>query len=212
MATAEEHKHEWINNPGPWYGVTKRLYDAPLMLAIEYIALDFLKRIKFKSLLEVGCCWGHHLMNIATNFPDKKFLGVDISEWYINAAKDERKKRDIHNVGFIVKDAEDMIFGDKFDVVMAGDFFTGYPKKAAREAFDKMVEYSNKYILLTHEFTPDYAIEREKDWYNANDGLYIHDFDTWFKENNLELRKTNLHNFGCFHERFNIMLTGEKID
>ena len=80
------------------------------------IALDCLKKFKFRSLLDVGCATGDFLYFAEKKFPDASFFGIDVDKDLLAIAKEKTKdgcnfvKENIWELNKIIK---------KYDVVTA---------------------------------------------------------------------------------------------
>jgi len=80
------------------------------------IVLDALSKIRFRSLLEIGCNCGPNLMNIIERFPQSEVVGIDINSGAIEMARGLLPPRVID---LVVKPADDIPFSNKStDVVL----------------------------------------------------------------------------------------------
>lgn len=87
--------------------------------------IDEIKREKFETLLDVGCGTGNSIELLYKEFPEKKYMGIDLAENMIEAAC----RKAIPNAGFLVGDAENLPFEEgKFDVVICKESFHHYPQ------------------------------------------------------------------------------------
>lgn len=59
------------------------------------------------KVLDVGCGRGIAIMKMAELFPQSKYHGIDLSQEAIDWAREEAKKRGLHNVTFEIQDASD---------------------------------------------------------------------------------------------------------
>ena len=83
-----------------------------------------IKREEFKDLLDVWCWTGSVLSLLSEEFPNKHYVGLDLTPRMIEVAKSKKLK----NVEFIVWDAENLPFKDNsFDVVICSQSFHHYP-------------------------------------------------------------------------------------
>ncbi len=53
----------------------------------EELILDTLAKIKFQTLVEIGCGYGRYLKCIAERFPGTRLAGIDISPTQISEAR-----------------------------------------------------------------------------------------------------------------------------
>ena len=86
--------------------------------------LEELKKDNFEDLLDVGCGTGPMVELLASEFPDKRYTGLDLTPRMIEVAN----AKGIENARFIVGDAEDLPFDDaSFDAVICANSFHHYP-------------------------------------------------------------------------------------
>jgi 2-polyprenyl-3-methyl-5-hydroxy-6-metoxy-1,4-benzoquinol methylase/glycosyltransferase involved in cell wall biosynthesis len=73
-------------------------------------------------VLDYGCAHGHYTMPLARDFPSCDFVGMDISQRAVNAAKKWQTKAAVKNAEFIVGSQADLTESlGKFDVIIAGE-------------------------------------------------------------------------------------------
>lgn len=83
-----------------------------------------IKKEEFNDLLDVGCWTGPILTLLVKEYPDKHYVGLDLTPKMIEVAKSKKLK----NVEFIVWDAEDLPFEkNSFDVIICSQSFHHYP-------------------------------------------------------------------------------------
>lgn len=70
---------------------------------------------------DVGCGTGHAMVLLAQAFPASSFVGYDISEEAIAAARREAAEYGLDNAQFEVRDAATLVVDDPFDVVFVFD-------------------------------------------------------------------------------------------
>ena len=201
-------KRAWIEiDGGGWVGPSRSLYKTPWMKNSIEETLKFLRSIKMKKVLEIGCFNAHHLKIFAEEFPDVEFLGIDISPTFIKMA--EANSNGLKNVSFKIMDAEEMTFNKEFDVVICGDIMCAYPQDGARSIFNAMTRATKKYLILQREFDADFASPQSYHFMENYWCLSIHNFDLWFEENGFSLSKINLGETDPTRGRLNAMLIGE---
>ena len=112
---------------------------------------EFTKAVKiyetdpFDSLLDVGCGTGPVVELLAKKYPEKHFIGLDITPAMIEVAQ----SKGLSNAEFMVGDAENLPFGDgRFDAVLCSNSFHHYPNPGAflREAH-RVLRPGGKLIL-----------------------------------------------------------------
>jgi len=86
--------------------------------------LEELEKIKFKDLLDVGCGTGPMIELLTEEYPDRHYVGMDLTPKMIEVANAKKLK----NAEFITGDSEDMPFEDEsFDVLICANSFHHYP-------------------------------------------------------------------------------------
>ena len=73
------------------------------------------------DVLDVGCGSGRAMCFLARRFPNSRFVGYDISEEGISAARETAAKGDLSNVAFDVLDVSKIDHVDDFDLITAFD-------------------------------------------------------------------------------------------
>ncbi|MDU6012001.1 MAG: methyltransferase domain-containing protein [Slackia sp.] len=99
----------------------------------------------FDNVLDVGCGTGPVIELLAKKYPEKHFVGLDITPAMIEAAR----SKGLLNAEFVVGDAENLPFGDGgFDAVLCSNSFHHYPNPGAflREAH-RVLRPGGKLIL-----------------------------------------------------------------
>lgn len=107
--------------------------------------LTELERDPFDNVLDVGCGTGPVIELLSKKYPEKHFVGLDITPAMIEVAQSKR----LSNAEFIVGDAENLPFGDgSFDAVLCANSFHHYPNPGAflREAH-RVLRPGGKLIL-----------------------------------------------------------------
>ena len=86
--------------------------------------LDEIKKQDFETLLDAGCATGPMLSLLTMEYPDKNYIGLDLSPEMIKIAK----KKNLRNTTFIEGDCENMPLEDNtFDIVINSQSFHHYP-------------------------------------------------------------------------------------
>lgn len=86
--------------------------------------LEELKKYPFEKLLDVGCGTGSMIELLVKEFPDKNYVGIDLTPRMIEVAQ----KKQLANCEFMVGDSEHMPFeNDMFDVLICTNSFHHYP-------------------------------------------------------------------------------------
>lgn len=99
----------------------------------------------FDDVLDVGCGTGPVIELLAKKYPEKHFVGLDITPAMIEVAR----SKGLPNAEFVVGDAESLPFGDEgFDAILCSNSFHHYPNPGAflREAH-RVLRPGGKLIL-----------------------------------------------------------------
>jgi SAM-dependent methyltransferase len=73
------------------------------------------------EVADIGCGSGHAINLMAAAFPQSRFVGFDLSEEGIAAARHEARTLGITNARFEVRDVTDLDLPGRFDLIMAFD-------------------------------------------------------------------------------------------
>ena len=79
-----------------------------------------LTQVRFNKILELGCGTGNYCSLLREKFSEAQLTAVDISEPMIAVARNKLKGSKIN---FVVADAEDVSFGEGFDLVTSNACF-----------------------------------------------------------------------------------------
>jgi len=113
--TKTENKEHWNkfakNNPNSFFGAS---YDKNLVELENYFIINVLKKIKPKSLLDIGCGNGYRT-KLFSKYVKGKTIGIDYAEKMIKQAK---KIEDSH-VSFELADIWDYKNNQKFDSIVS---------------------------------------------------------------------------------------------
>jgi tocopherol O-methyltransferase len=95
--------------------------------------LSFVEPIKGKKVLEVGCGNGVQTKFIHEQYLPGTITGLDINDGNICIASEEKERRQVYNVQFLVGNAQDMktIPDNSFDIVINIESAFHYPDKDA---------------------------------------------------------------------------------
>lgn len=86
--------------------------------------LEELEKEDWESLLDAGCGPGPMITLLAEKYPNKRYVGIDLTPKMIETAK----KKEIPNAEFIVGDCENLPFEENsFDVIICSNSFHHYP-------------------------------------------------------------------------------------
>lgn len=86
--------------------------------------LKELRKERFETLLDAGCGTAPMLSLLTKEYPDKHYVGLDLTPEMIRKAKE----KNLPNTELVVGDCEDLPFGaETFDVVINSQSFHHYP-------------------------------------------------------------------------------------
>ena len=120
--------------------------------------LYLLKKIKsshFNSILEIGAKEGRNLRMIAKSFPDKRFVGIDISKEAIELGNKLFYKEGFSNVRLFEADAEQLKFeNDSFDTVLVFAVLIYFPSNKIKKVIAELLRVAKKRILILEWHDP----------------------------------------------------------
>ncbi|HSO88253.1 MAG TPA: class I SAM-dependent methyltransferase [Draconibacterium sp.] len=95
--------------------------------------ISLLNPIENKEIIEIGCGNGVQALYINTSYNPLKITGIDISKANIDIANGERDRTNMHNVHFMVDDAQNLtqIPSNSADVLINIESAFHYPDKPA---------------------------------------------------------------------------------
>ncbi len=151
---------------------------------------SFLERIKFNSVLEIGCSVG--LLPLVFNkfFKDKKYTGLDLSSKSLDLAKKNFPNGKYICADFIKSEI------DEYDLIISFDVIDHVydPNKFLEKIITLSKKYS--YIRSYRGFFPD--LKKHKMDYRANEGIYLNDLsiselETICFQNNLSTKNFKIY-------------------
>lgn len=130
--------------------------------------LSKIKKLRPRSILEVGCGFGRNIKFLQDNNINAKLTGIDISHKMIKLAKKFVKSS---NVTFKIAEATHLPFRDReFELVFTHGVFMHIPPTDIEGAIREIVRVAKKYIIL---------IEQN---YGGNEYTFIHSYKKLFKK------------------------------
>ncbi len=97
------------------------------------------------KILEIGCGTGHHVLSLASRWPELEFVGLDISARCIKRAKNLAAQAGIGNVTFHAVSVLDFKPEEKFDFIIAHGVFSWVPD----EVKVGLMDFIGKHLTAT---------------------------------------------------------------
>lgn len=126
MRTSEEYKQLSISE----FTKAAKIYETENAGVYEMCKKDYppvleeIRKEKFESLLDAGCGTAPMLSLLTKEYPDKHYVGLDLTPEMIRKAKEKK----LSNTEFVVGDCENLLFEpESFDIVINSQSFHHYP-------------------------------------------------------------------------------------
>lgn len=142
-----EHKEQYEKWPFP----NINFISNEGLLFLRYIKkwLEQKQKRNFARVIDIGCGTGHTVLNIASQFPDHQFLGIDRSGHSLNIAEKHAKKLNLKNIQFQACDINSNLSHlGLFDMILCLGVL--HHLKDMKRAFKRIIQLLNKdgYIIL----------------------------------------------------------------
>ena len=125
------------------------------MPILKYLLREEIKRIKPRTLLEVGCGPGR-LFDFYKGIPE--VYCVDFSPVMLKRAQDLITKRRYKNIKLFGMKAQNLGFTeDQFDIVLTSNVLLHIPPESIEKSISELVRVSSEHILCV-----EYAVDTEK--------------------------------------------------
>lgn len=109
----------------------------------EKYLIDYLKKMKFDSVLEAGCGFGRITKLMSNNFNIKQHTAFDLSSDQINNAKTLCGQKVHFQVSTINRYSDSI----KYDVVLCVDVLLHVKPNNIQEIIEKLMSHSKKYFI-----------------------------------------------------------------
>lgn len=126
MRTAEEYKQLSVSE----FAKAAKIYESDNAGIYEMCKKDYppileeIKKEQFTNLLDAGCGTAPMISLLTKEYPDKQYVGLDLTPEMIQAAKEKK----LPNTEFVVGDCENLPFEpESFDIVINSQSFHHYP-------------------------------------------------------------------------------------
>ncbi len=138
-----------------------------------------LSRLKFGSVLEVGCATGANLYKISQTFPGTELGGIDVSAEAIEAAKSKFSQAVVLQQGSF----EDLFYSDKSaDLVLSDAALIYVGPETIHKAIEEMKRVARKYIVLVEFHAPTLWERLGIAW---KSGYYAYNYKTLLESHGL---------------------------
>jgi len=195
---AYDPKDYWEERAICWDDIEQK-YNSQLI--DEKAVVKQIKKLKPKSILDLGCGNGNWAKVIKKHFPDIEYLGVDISKRMVNLAS-----ANVPDADFEVADARNLAnFSRKFDLVFAYTCFLHVPQDDMPSVARGLGKVSDKLLMVEptkeppppqghRQLPPEMITEIEKGNVILHPkAIMIHDYDKYFKiTKRIDLKQRNL--------------------
>lgn len=116
--------------------------------------LEELEKSDFNDLLDVGCGTGPMIELLSRKYPDRHYVGLDLTPKMIEVAN----AKNLPNTKFIVGDSENLPFEDEsFDAVICANSFHHYPNpQKFFDGVNRVLRRNGKLVL--RDFTTNSAL------------------------------------------------------
>ena len=153
----------------------ENLYNKEKYRIQEELLLDYLKKIKFSKILELGCGYGRITELIIKNFQVERYVAMDISSYLIEKAK---SNPNIKTVQFQVNDITNLSTIENFDLVISSEALMHVKPEKIKQVIDNIISISDKHVINIDWF--DDQVPKIKFGHN-----FIHDYKKMYssKEN-----------------------------
>jgi SAM-dependent methyltransferase len=145
----------------------------PEVLLQEKILLWYLKKLKFKSVLELGAGFGRIASVVTSNFDVDRYVAVDISPHQLSHI---RSNPQLQIVDPVLSNVHDLPFDSKFDLILSAEILLHVKPDDIFSLLTKLKKLSNNIINIDPD--PDPAMHYHPlDYYN-----FLHDFEKIYKQ------------------------------
>jgi len=129
----------------------ERYWANPVLQRIRQVFREETKRYRFSRALEIGCGTGIDLVHFARLYPERTFVGVDVSPGMVGLCRARLQQSGLGNVGVEVASADDVtrLTGPAFDLcyVFFGALNTVESLHRAADSLYSVVEPGGHLVL-----------------------------------------------------------------
>jgi len=129
--------------------------------------------LPFSNVLEIGCASGPNLYLLAKEFPNARFVGIDVNPCAIRKGEAFFKQQGIRNVSLFVGKADELgRFPDKsFDVIFTDAVLMYIGPDKIRKVATELQRIARKAIILVEHYS-----EQESDLGNYKEKWWIRNY------------------------------------
>ena len=154
---------------------------------------DFLTKIKFNSVLEIGCSTGILPTLFNDTFKTKKYTGIDLAEKSLETAKEK-----FPNGNFICDDFITSTKIESYDLIVSFDVIDHVYDP--NSFLSKIIQHSKKFVYVRsyRGFFPELT-EHEME-YRSNEGIYLNNLSVKELEKNCLKNNLAKNNFDIYKQ------------
>jgi 2-polyprenyl-3-methyl-5-hydroxy-6-metoxy-1,4-benzoquinol methylase len=157
----------------------ENLYDGSQFRIQEKALVEYLSKLEFSSVLEIGCGFGRITKLMINNFPNiKSYSAIDISPDNISKTK---KLFDSQKINFQVSTIQNYNPSEKYDLVLSVYVLMHVPPKEIEQVIKKSVNLSQKHVVNVDWF------EQQKSNIHLGHN-FIHNYDEIYEKNPSNLK------------------------
>ena len=154
----------------------KQADDTTIM--VEEFLINFLKKIEFKTVLDVACGYGRYIKIVNENFNVIDYHGIDISKDQIKKAKEYCS----NNIRLKITSLESFNPGRHFDLVFAANILLHVKPIDIEYFVNRIIALSNKNVIVM-DMGDSYQYEVRKQNYSNYTRCFAHDLFNLFEDN-----------------------------
>jgi len=147
----------------------------------EQYLVDYLKKIKFDSMLEAGCGFGRITKIMSDNFNINKHSAFDLSINQINNAKSLCEQKVHFKVSTINKYSDSM----KYDIVLCVDVLLHIKPNNIQEIIEKLMSHSKKYFI----HIDPHILNNSEPGVNSKTHAFRHNYEKIYSSMGLKFEK-----------------------
>jgi len=166
----------WKDRGRDYYNELQRQpkYDRDRLKLQEENFIKFIKKYKFKTILEIGCGFGRYTKIINSILKPEKYVAIDISEKQIENAK---KVVSDNKVDFQCIKIQDFQSTEKFEMVFASEILMHINFEDIEEVIKKLLSLSSDKIFSIDWYDDTSFGKTQKSY------CFMHNYKTLYEKN-----------------------------